>query len=394
MSTGVPLQNAIELAIGDFTQNSAGLPPAPGQSARRPMAFVGCTDKSDSATAVTAAQHLVNDVGVPVILGAAFSGITISVATMVTIPAKVMLFSPSATSIAITTLDTSSPRLVWRNSPPDTFQAQALSLYMAQPNTGLEAQVRAKLSLMPTDKIKVSILHKGDSYGSLLASALASQLNFNGMPALGQTEFQDLDYGNPDGPGDPTKYGTQVAATLAQEPHIIFIIGTTEGVQSVFEPIDEGWTNSTYYPIYVFSDGGEVPELTTYVASPKGPGASTLRTRISGSVPGTNNMLYQAFLSEYMGAFNTGDPTVFGAAGAYDIAYLLGYAATSLLAPGVKNTAVTGSDLASGMAALIPRGRPAPHWTWAAATSTRRSASCKPGRGSTSTARPARSTSI
>jgi ABC-type branched-subunit amino acid transport system substrate-binding protein len=361
-STGVPLQNAIKLAINDFTTDANGLPPATGQSARRPIVVVGCSDNSDSPTAVSAAQHLVDDVGVPAIIGAAFSGITISVATKVTIPAKVMLFSPSATSVAITTLDTSSPRLVWRSSPADNFQAQALSLYTSASTTGLEAQVRSNLGLMPSDKIKVTILHKGDAYGSGLASALEGQLMINGAPALGQQgQYQNLDYGNPDDPKtDPPNYGPQVAKTIAQQPHIVFVFGTNEAVQQVFQPIDKGWTGSAYYPLYVFSDGGEIPELWQYVAaapgmSPPPPGASTLRARVSGSVPGTDNSLYQAFLSEYAGAFSDGtDPTVFGAAGAYDITYMLAYATSALLAPGTKSSTLTGQNLATAMSYLVP----------------------------------------
>jgi branched-chain amino acid transport system substrate-binding protein len=363
-STGMPEQEAIELAIDDFTANADGLPPAAGQVARRPLAFVGCSDMSDTNTAIAAAQHLVNDVGVPAIIGAAFSGITISVATTVTIPAKVMLFSPSATSVAITDLDPSVPRLVWRTSPPDIYQAQALSLYMSQPTTGLEAQARA-LAPVPTAPIKVAVLHKGDAYGSGLASSLTGSpgnLQFNGAAATdpkNSAYFIDVDYGNPDDTAaDPKKYAQTITQALSFQPNIVFIFGTNEGVDNIFEGIDEGWsTSAPFDPLYVFSDGGEVPDLFQYVASATSPGASTLRSRISGSVPGTNNALYQTFLTEYLGQFHDGsDPTVFGSAGAYDIVYLLGYSATSLLAPGVKGTAITGSDLASGMSYLVPGG--------------------------------------
>ncbi len=364
MSTGVPLQNSIELAVNDFTQNAGGLPPAVGQSARRPLAFVGCSDNSDNNTAIAAAQHLVNDVGVPAIIGAAFSGVTIAVANTVTIPGKVMLFSPSATSVAITSLDTSVPRLLWRSSPPDTFQAQALSLYMSQPNSGLEATVRANLSLMASDSIKVAVLHKGDAYGNGLATGFVGspgQVEFNGKPATDPANsayFKDIDYGNPDDPThDAIKYSATVTTTVAFAPHIIFIFGTNEGVDDIFEEIDKSWSTSTYYPLYVFSDGGEIGDLPTYVATAKSPGAASLRTRISGSVPGTNNALYQDFLTEYQGQFNDGsNPTTFGAAGAYDIVYMLGYAASALLAPGVKTTTIHGSDLANGMASLVPGG--------------------------------------
>jgi ABC-type branched-subunit amino acid transport system substrate-binding protein len=365
-STGAPVQNAIELGIDDFTTSANGLPPAPGRSARRPLVLVGCDDQSDTNTSIAAAQYLVSDVGVPVIIGAAFSGLTISDATTVTIPAKVMLFSPSATSVAITTLDTSVPRLLWRTSPPDSFQATALAQYMSDPTQGLEQQVRKIDGLTAGQPTMVAILHKGDAYGTGLASALEPQLTFNGKLALmqgGLPIYQNLDYGNPDeAPGgtDPPNYGAAVAAAIAQAPHIIFIFGTDEGVDNIFEPIETQWTNTSYRPYYVFSDGGEITDLPTFVSmreSTSATGSSTLRTRVSGSVPGTNNQYFQAFVSEYSGKFNDGtSPSTFGAAGAYDIVYLLSYSVASLLAPGVKNTAITGSDLALGMAKLVPPG--------------------------------------
>ena len=364
-STGAPIQNAIELAMDDFKQNAQGLPPVLHQTARRPLVLVGCNDQSDSMTSVSATKHLVNDVGVPAIIGAAFSGLTIADFTGAALMGKVMLFSPSATSVAITTLDTSMPRLLWRASPPDSFQATALSLYTSDPTNGLEQRVRKSDALMASQPTKVAILHKGDAYGSGLASAFQSLLMINGMPALGQgSNYANLDYGNPDDPtSDPIKIPMQITATIAQAPHIVYLFGTDEAVTQVFEGIESGWNaNVGYFPYYVFSDGGEIPALPMYVAMREGmstppPGASTLRSRISGSVPGTNNNLFQAFVQEYNGKYNDGtSPATFGAAGGYDIVYMLAYSAASLTAQGVPNPAVTGPDLASGMANLVPQG--------------------------------------
>jgi branched-chain amino acid transport system substrate-binding protein len=354
MTTGVPVENSIKLAINDFTQSSNGLPPAPGSTANRPLALIGCNDNSDSDTTVKAATHLVDDVGVTAIIGAAYSGLTIKAATTVTIPKGVLLFSPSATSVAIT--DLADNGLVWRASPADSFQGAALQLY----EPAIEAKVKA--NPMVTGSIKVAVLTKGDAYGLGLGSALEMGLNINGKLYSDPSNsglYKRTDYGNPDDPAtDPTKYPATVQDMVNTfKPHIIFAFGTNESITEIFEKIEEQWVETKYRPYYIFSDGAEVPDLALYVAAREAAnatGSSDLRVRITGSVPGTDSALFKTFVSAYNGHFTDGtDPTVFGAAGAYDITYMLAYSA---VANGSKP--LTGANLAAGMAKLIPPGTP------------------------------------
>lgn len=344
-NTGLPIENSIKLAINDFTQAANGLPPAPGSTGNRPMVLLGCNDDSDADTAVAAAQHLVDEVGVSAIIGAAFSGITIKVATAVTIPKKVMLFSPSATSVAITNLDTSSPRLLWRTSPPDSFQAQALTFYMSD----IEAKVRADNSLMATDKINVAVLFKGDAYGKGLAEELAKSLSFNGGTSTSSdtTHYFSENYGNPDDPStDPPHYSDTVTHAIGKAPHVVFVFGTAEAVTDVFAKIEENWPAAiSYKPRYVFADGGLVSNLWTYNKM-----TDALRQRVSGTVPGTTGALFSSFISSYKSKFGSDpDPSVFGTGGAYDIVHMLAFSAVFQGA-----NPLTGSNLAKGMAALIP----------------------------------------
>jgi branched-chain amino acid transport system substrate-binding protein len=343
-STGRPIENALKLALDEFNLTASGLPALPGSTKRRPMVLVGCSDDSDNATAVIAAKHLAEDVGVVAIVGGAFSGITIDIANTVTIPDGVLLISPSATSVAITDLDDHD--LVWRTSPPDSFQAQALSLYLPE----IEAQVRADLGLMPSEKIKVAILNKGDAYGSGLAKALEKKLVINGKPATDQSNngsYIRVDYGNPDDPTvNPTKYPQTVAQTLAFKPHVTLVFGANEGVTDIFAKIEEQWNGApmvSYRSQFIFADAGEIPELWQYVAGHDA--GDTLRPRIRGTVPGTDNDLFKTFRSGYLSKFQDGtSPDVFGVAGGYDIVYLLGYSAAGLGA-----TPLTGANLAQRM---------------------------------------------
>ena len=347
-STGLPIENALKLALDDFNQVAKGLPPLPGSKERRPMVLVGCSDDSDNPTAITAAKHLAEDVGVVAIVGGAFSGITIDIASTVTIPDEVLLFSPSATSVAITDLDDHD--LVWRTSPPDSFQAQALALYMPE----IEAKVRKDLFLMPGDKVKVAVLNKGDAYGSGLGKALEKKLILNGVPATdpsNNSSYMRLDYGNPDDPTvNPTKYPQTVAQVLAFKPHVTLVFGANEGVTDIFAKIEEQWNGApmvSYRSQFIFSDAGEIPELWQYIA--KNDSGDTLRPRIRGTVPGTDNTLFNNFRSAYTSKYQDGtSPDVFGVAGGYDIIYLLGYSAAGLGA-----NPVTGKSLAQRLKKMV-----------------------------------------
>ena len=47
-SYGLPIENAIKLAINDFVVASNGLPPAPDQTNRRQLLYLGCSDQSNA----------------------------------------------------------------------------------------------------------------------------------------------------------------------------------------------------------------------------------------------------------------------------------------------------------------------------------------------------------
>jgi branched-chain amino acid transport system substrate-binding protein len=336
-SFGIPTENSIGMAQSDFSA-FAGLPPATASGNRRPLVVVGCNDSND---ADRAAKHLV-DVGVPAIIGPAFSGVTIDVANTVTIPAGVMLMSPSATSTLIT--DLPDKGLVWRTSPPDTLQATALSLLVAGQ---VEPAIRSELGLTPAQPIKVGIVYKNDGYGKGLSDSLFKQLIFNGKDAAtNQTDgnFKTVTYGNPDTDPAPDYAGAR-ATMLSFQPHLMIVIAISEGISEILTPIEAQWTLPAYRPHYLYTDGGQIPELVKAVGSNAG-----LRQRILGTVPGTTGQLYQIFRTNYLATIKDGtSPDVFGTAGAYDATYLLAYSISSL-----GDAAITGTSMAGGMAKLVP----------------------------------------
>jgi branched-chain amino acid transport system substrate-binding protein len=345
-TTGIPCQNAIELAIDDF-KKAGNIPPRPGSTERRPLVLIGCNDASEDETAVRAARHLANDVQVPAIIGAAFSGITIKVATDVTIPAKVLLMSPSATSVAITRLDDKD--LVWRTSPSDVIQADAHAAFMP----AVEAEILKRGTVAP-GSVKVAVVHKGDTYGSGLAQALVEKVVFNGKPAINPANsafLKVIDYGDPADTAKPPDYARAVQETVAFRPQVVYLFGTTESVTEVLAKIESEWPLGVERPTYLLADGAFISDTWAYLQAEDFP-ADEKRKRIFGTVPGTNNANYQTFRILYGSTIRDGTSAdTSGTANAYDALYNLAYAAVA-----IGDKPLTGPNLVAGFARQVPPG--------------------------------------
>lgn len=342
-STGLPMQDAIEVAIEDF-RKAGNVVPVPGTTARRPLVLVGCNDNSDDGTAVRAAHHLVDDIQVPAIIGACFSGITTKVATDVTIPGGTLLISPSATSVSITSLADNG--LVWRTAPSDVIQADAHAAFFTQ----IEADVREKQAL-GNNPINVAIAHKGDAYGAGLAQALAAKLQMNGAAAIdnsNSTHFKVLDYGDPDDATTPPTYAEAIAQIITLKPHVIYLFGTTETITDMLVGIESQWPSGAgYKPIYLAADGTLVDELADTVGT-----NDDLRRRIFGTIPGTNSANYKTFRILYNSVIKDGTSAdIAGTANSYDALYNLAFAAVA-----IGDKPLTGANLKDGFAKLVPPG--------------------------------------
>jgi len=327
-SSGVARMQSIELAIDDFTQTVVGLPGG-SDGKPRPLVLVECDDQSDNGHATDAANHLI-DVGVPAILGPGGSGLVTAVIQNATIPAGVLVISASATS---TSLSGISP-LFWRTAPSDNIQAIAMQDQVGALETAFKAA-------NPTiTKLKLAVAYQNNTYGTGLFGALSAGLTLNGLPVTDPGNngfFTPLSY-------DATTLDPSAAAAtvLSDEDNLIVGIGTTEIITQFLTPIETNWNASAPRPLYLFSDAGEKPELLTAVT-----GNDALRTRVRGTVPGTDNPLFGTFSLQYEGKYgSTAD--VFGMAGAYDSLYLVAY---DIVALGTQP--ITGMNIANAMAKMI-----------------------------------------
>jgi branched-chain amino acid transport system substrate-binding protein len=346
---GLLIEDAAKMAIDDFAAVN-GIPSTTAGT-NRPLVLVGCNDGPNEDQTDKAAQHLAEELDIPAIIGYPFSGSTISVATDVTIKDKVLLFSSSATSDSITTLNDSD--LVWRTSPPDTLQASALSQYYPQ----VETSARVRYPMIPANQMKVAIINHSDSYGSNLGDKLEAKLTFNGKSAASQqgTFYKRFNYGMS---GTPDLAIVGQAVTFA--PDVIFLFGFNEGPDQIMTAIESQWVvpADMHRPMWVFSDGGQVSSLWTPDMTTKKADITTedLRTRVTGSVPGVNTSYgpYATFRTEWFSSTysmgGTVSPDTMGPAGAYDIIYMLAYSTIA-----VGNNPLTGPNLVKyGLRNMVP----------------------------------------
>ncbi len=331
-----PQVNAVDLARRDFQD---GLPPTRAGSPNRPLIVLSCNDGVD---ALRTAHHLVDDLHVPAIIGPAFSGVLKTVATEVTISKKTLLLSASATSPLIT--DLADGDLVWRTCPSDAAQAIA----MAQLVTAkVEANARKAAGLAADDPtLRVAVLAKGDAYGQGLANALFDKVIFNKKSAAdnGPANYRRIVYGDPskDTPAAlAVSYAAGVKSALDFKPHIIISVGTGEAVPLLAD-IEKSWPSGAPKARHIVADGLQLPELAALAR------ANDLRTRLYGSIAGTDSPLGKKFRDAYNGAGFLAKPDAY-AASAYDALYLVAYAVT---AGGAKP--ITGPVVAAGLKMTVP----------------------------------------
>jgi branched-chain amino acid transport system substrate-binding protein len=329
-SIGLPILAGAALARNEITTQANGLPGGTG-GRRRPLAIVACHDLDDPTRA---AEHLVKNVGVPAIIGPAFSGVTLKVTTDVTVPAGVLTMSASATSPAISKIEDSG--LAWRAVPSDAIQAIPMA------NLANE-QISSFEKLGPA---RVAITIKNDAYGTGLADAIRPNLVINGknaLDALDDGEFLELSYAE-----DQADLSSLVTQVVDFKPNLILVLGTNEGIQKVTAGVEKAWPSTGTpppRPSYIFPDGGRLPELTTLIDDD-----DSLRERVIGTVPGKKGPLYDAFRIRFKAANQNAEPGTY-AENAYDAVYLLGYALAA-----TAGEPVTGASIAKGLAKLVPPG--------------------------------------
>lgn len=347
-----PLENAVQLAIEDFNQETT-------LQGDRQIAWVGCDDSMGGDAAVNAATHLINNVGVPAIVGPIFSESVLDVANDVAIDSGTFLMAPAASAMSIAALDDND--LVWRTIPGDVYQGNALVDRMIDLDEGDDPP--GPFPAATVDNLL--ILAKDDAYGNGILQDILPDL----QAALPDAEIYSAVY------PDPTSFGSQeellasygmVLANAAAQPaampyytHVIFV-GTSEIQALLYSYLGYVWDGMGGDPMPYFTvTHGAVPELERFIEE-IGPTPGTeplemaglkpiIEYRLQGTSPVVLNPVnFAAFSIRYQIRFNEQEPLTSSAL-SYDSTMSTLFAMCTVAA----EDPVTGAAIAAGMPRLV-----------------------------------------
>ncbi len=194
---GKPIIAATKLALNDIN--------AAGGVLGKPVSSDFADDGTLTATAVSGAKRLIHD-GVSVIIGPSFSAAAAAVVPLA-VAAHVVVFTPSATSADLTTIDDHG--LFFRTAPSDDLQAAALADIIMR--SGVQ---------------KVFIVSRGDSYGTGLEHSVTAALASDGMAS---SDMTTAEYSVDPGVNNSTTTYPQIAKSIAAfHANAVLLIGYNE----------------------------------------------------------------------------------------------------------------------------------------------------------------------
>lgn len=250
-------------------------------------------DGTNPQQAVQVDTDLVNNAKMPAIMGHCSSGATIP-ASAVTIPAKVVLVSPSATSPRLTTLQDAD--YVFRTAPSDALQGVLL----------------AKLAYDKGYR-KISIIARNDAYGGGLATEMQKAFERLGGQVTKIALYEE----------NATDFASQITEANQDNPEAISIISFQEVVPLLTQMVKLGVTKFD-----LFADGTKDQKNFDQLASVIG--LDLLKDKI-GSAPASaltdGSALFDKRYKEYRAKKKQPEEQVFVYTGnTYDAIFLLALA--------------------------------------------------------------------
>jgi branched-chain amino acid transport system substrate-binding protein len=327
---------AVDLARRDFSEMLAGATARPHGS--HPIALLACDDSVDARRAL---HHLVEEVGVPAVIGFRSSNEAIDAATSTLIPKGVVGVAALNTSPMISSLPTTAgqPRMIWRT----TYSAAEMALPVAElvPRV-LEPELKPKLGGQP---LRVALVRQNDATGLGFADALFRSLRFNERSALeNESNYREF-VGKLGAGGDAAEVSQIVGKLAAYAPHVIVYFGSDEALVRIAEPLEKGWRDSAMRPRYVKTSplGSPVHEFI---------GASADRRHRFVSLTTVSTTAANArFVARFNEEYGDSVTRTFSPNSSYDAFYVLAYAMYAL-----ADQPVTGAALAAAIPRLTPPG--------------------------------------
>lgn len=279
----------------------------------RRVALLHC----DAASATDAADHLVDDVAVPAIVGPSSSSETEAVFSSHR-DSGVLVISPAATATQLGAIDSSSPGRLWRTAPPDDLQA---------------AVVIDDLMTLGASSVGI-VARQNDTYAQSLSVLLQQGATDQGLTVVATPQFSDA--------GNLSMVATE--ALGGGTPDVVLFLSFSVADAAAFLDATAalpGYDGVTLY----FTDAAANDELLMLTG-----GGDARYPQLRASRPATpDTIVTSEFTSGYRAAFGE-DPLGFSfTANAYDATAMVILGAGLSLG---ESDEVTGDGIAAGLARM------------------------------------------
>ncbi len=304
----------------------------PNASLRVPrIALVACDDAVDP---MRAAKHLVDDVGVPAILGFGTGQKLVDVAGSLLISRGVLSIATTTPSPLVTRLPQPAelPRMVWRTNVSVEGVASATAHML---HDVLEPRLVSRSR--PT---RVTFAREDTASGLAFAEVLTKELVFNAKPALQNgDDYKEVTLGSGALPASDVARVAQ--RVLDAAPTIVVMTNTS--LVPLLEAIEAAWPRTTPRPTYVIANNS-LADFSSFLGT-----NVDRRRRLFGVLSSSSSPENARFVLRYNEAHTEKVTLTFNGSPSYDAFYLLAYAAFAL-----RNEPVTGPALARAFARLVP----------------------------------------
>lgn len=210
---GPPIQHGAELAVAQINEAGGVL--------GKELVLVVRDSGSANTVGRDAAAKLVEIDGVPALIGALSSGVTIAISS-VTIPGQVVLISPASTSAAITDLEDND--YVFRTVITDAFQG------LVQADLAIELGYKT-----------VSVIYVNNAYGKGLALGFKKDFEKEGGNVLAMVPYEEA----------KPSYRSEVEQVISGKPDAVNVIAyPVDGNKLLVEAIELGYEGE-----FLFCDG-------------------------------------------------------------------------------------------------------------------------------------------
>jgi serine/threonine protein kinase len=322
----------VDLARQEIAKGTSALAGA-GASMRVPrLALVSCDDSVDP---MRAARHLVDDVGVPAIVGFGSGQTIVDIAGSYLVKRNVLTVASLTSSPLITRLPRPEglPPMVWRT----TFSIDRVADATARMIPALEPK---------TGKTRVTLVHETNSLGQSFAETLYRQLSFNGKSAVANgADYQELTF--PPGSHDSQEVKRLVGSTLRALPTFVILLGGYETTQPVIEQVEAKWPAGAPRPTYLLESD------TLELFAPFLGKDADRRRRLFAVLSTSSSTANARFVIRYNATHAQPVAITFNPGSSYDAFFLLAYATFAL-----HGEPVAGPSLARAFSRLVPPGRP------------------------------------